>query len=70
MKNCIDWKNRKPEMKIMSGSSEKEMGQLEITPFLTKLWQITLGGVNGKKFGDCACVSVHSDIFEDNMNNK
>jgi hypothetical protein len=39
------------------------MGQLEITPFLIKLWQITLGGVNGNKFGDWVHASVHSDIF-------
>jgi hypothetical protein len=52
-------------MKIMSGSWEKEMAQLETTPFLTNLWQITHQGVNGEKFGDCKRASVHSDIFED-----
>ncbi len=58
-------------MKIISGSWEKEMGQLELTPLSNKkLWQITHWGVIREKFGDCTCTSVHSDIFEDKMNNK
>jgi hypothetical protein len=58
-------------MKIMSGSWEKEMRQLELSPLSNKkLWQITHWGVNREKFGDCTHASVHSDIFEDKMDNK